>query len=618
MRRDTYNMNPVTRWFRCVLCSVAMVCAVTAAGVAQTAQNEQMASYYFQNGEYDKAVELYEPLYNKTQNQYYYQMLYSSYLKLERYKEAVRLVEKRMKKNGRDLTLWVDLGDIYLMQNDNRKASKTFAEAIDRVGIDQKQTESLALAFESRGFLSLSLQTYLTSRTRTHNDFLYVMEIAALYCKQGDYEKMADEYFALLDKVPGMMGSVQIALQRALSESSDGRLADGLRRSLTAKVRQMPDSDVYLEMMIWFSMQQKDFKFALSQAKAVCARFPKKGEGQVYRVAQIARNNEDFDVAEDGYRYLINRGKESDLYMSARIGELDVRFARLNDLYVTDRKLINALEEDYKSTIDELGLTPLSVPLVRNYAHLLAYRDNKIQEASDLLYDIIEMPRLAPSVMNEVKIELGDLLLFAGEVWEASLLYGQVEKANKNDVIGSVAKLKNAKLSYYNNDFQWAKSQLDVLRASTSKLVANDAMRLSLIISDNMEMDSTFDMLELYAAADLLLYRNMLDSAWSKYTEIEIRTLSHPLLDEVAMQKAQICIKQGRYTEADSLMAWVADHYSADILADEALFMRAELNEKQLGKSDVARQCYERLILDYPGSLYIDRARKKYNLLNKL
>ena len=174
-----------------------------------------------------------------------------------------------------------------------------------------------------------------------------------------------------------------------------------------------------------------------------------------------------------------------------------------------------------------------------------------------------------------------------------------------------MAKFRNAKLSYYNGDFQWAKSQLDVLRASTSKLVANDAMQLSLLISDNMEEDSTYDMLQLYANADLMIYRGQLDSAWVLLDEITVRNLSHPLFDEVLMQKAKIRMKQARYTEADSLLQFIADHYSSDILADDALFLLAELNQQQLNNPDKARQCYERLILDYPESLYTDRARRR-------
>ena len=245
----------------------------------------------------------------------------------------------------------------------------------------------------------------------------------------------------------------------------------------------------------------------------------------------------------------------------------------------------------------------------------MAYHGGDVQEAVNTLDDVLELPRLKSQTRDAVKLELGDLLLFAGQVWDASLLYMQVEKANKNDVLGAMAKFKNAKLSYFNHDFEWAKSQLDVLRASTSKLVANDAMELSLLISDNMEDDSTYGTLEMFSDADLLLYRNMLDSAWTVFDAVNRSALSHPLFDEVLMRKAQIRIKQARYHEADSLLQRLVDFFPLDITADDALMLQAEINEEKLDNPKKAYECYEKILLDYPSSLFVDQARKRYNIL---
>lgn len=607
-----------------VIVAVAVLSAVCVPGHSLVASlsaqenTEQMASYYYQNREYDKAIELYEPLYQRTQNQFYYQMLYGCYVETQQYKEAERLVEKRMKRQQNDLTLYVDLGNLYAKRGDKKKSEKYYSSAVDRVGHDSRQVSDLAMSFENAGRSDYAIKTYLMAREKMNNQVIYVMELATLYGKSGAYDKMVDEYFNLLDKSPGSIGSIQIALQRALNETSGNALSEGLRQTLVSRIRQHPDNRSYLEMMIWFSLQQKDFDFALTQAKAVDARFPEQGGQQVMRVAQIAQNNEAYDIAEKAYSHIVAKGSDHPLYFACRVGLLSAKYSRINQAHATDNKLISTLKAEYEAALKELGKKPETVPLMRNYAHLLSFSATdtaSLQKASDLLYDIIEMPRVKPSEVSEVKLELGDLMLFAGEVWDASLLYSQVEKANKNDVIGALAKFKNAKLSYYNKDFQWAKSQLDVLRASTSKLIANDAMQLSLLISDNMEEDSTYDMLELYAAADLMLYRGMLDSAWTLLDDITHRTLSHPLFDEILMQKARIKMKQGQWQEADSLLKFVVDHYGEDILADDALFMRAELNEQELSRRDVARECYEKLLLDYPVSLYADRARKRYNAM---
>jgi tetratricopeptide (TPR) repeat protein len=471
------------------------------------------------------------------------------------------------------------------------------------------------MAFVSVGRLDYAAQTYLKAREKTRNRQLYFNELVGLYQQMGNYAAMTNEYFDLLDNYPSMMNSIQISMQRALQEAPDERLADGVRQALVSRVQEHPENKTYLEMMIWFALQQKDFRFALEQAEAIDARFPDLGGAQLLRVARIAQNNDDLAVAADAYHHLVAKGKDNPYYFDARVGELEVEFAQINHNYTVDSKSLATLQAKYLAAFGELGKNERTIPLMRNYAALMAYHGGDAQAAVDILDDALEIPRLKPQIKDEIKLELGDLLLFAGQTWDASLLYMQVEKANKDDVLGAMGKYRNARLSYYNHDFEWAKSQLDVLRASTSKLIANDAMELSLLISDNMEDDSTYSMLELFADADLLFYRNMLDSALSGFDAVSSHTMSHPLLDEVLMRKAQIKMKQGRYQEADSLLQRLVNFYPYDITADDALMLMAELNEERLDNRDKALQCYEKILIDYPTSLYADRARKRYNNL---
>ena len=578
---------------------------------------EQLAQYYFNNGEFKQAIEVAEPLYKKTSNKYYYQMLYRSYVGLENYKEAERLVDSRMRKNPNELYLHVDLGKLYAARNDNKKKQKSYDEALGKLKYDQRQITELVDAFVSANEYEYAAKCYLKVREITKNQFLYLNELNSIYATMGNYEAMTQEYMNLLDYSPGSINSVQISLQRNLSQASGTELADGLRRALVSRIQKDPSNQTYLQMMIWFSLQEKDFEFAMTQAKAVDARFPEEGGALVKKVADIAKNNEAYGFAEDGYNYLMKKGKEHPLYYESEVGLLEVKFLRLDRNYALSPKEYKSLKLDYEKVIGELGKNTQTLRLMRNYAQLTAYYGNEVQTAADMLYDALEIPKLPTQDEGEVKLELGDLLLFAGEVWDASLLYMQVEKANKNDIIGSQAKLRNARLSYFTHEFEWAKTQLDVLRGATSKLVANDAMELSLLISDNMEDDSTYTTLEQYAAADLLMYRNMLDSAWDAFDAIEHHTLSHPILDDVLMQKAKIRMKQGLYSEADELLEKLVDFYGDGLLADDALMMSAQLNEKQLDNKSRSKEQYEKILLDHPTSLYTEQARKRYNELKK-
>ena len=585
------------------------------APVAAQQSQEQMAAYYFDNGEFEQAAQLYESLYKNYANKYYYQRLYSSYLKLGEFKDALRLAEKRLKNNPKELALYVDEGNVHLLQENEKKALKCFDQAIEAITSNIAPVPDLAMAFINVGRYDYAVKTYLTAREKTRSQQLYFSELVGVYQAMGDYTAMTHEYFNLLDKQPGMIASVQLNMQKSMLEAPDDRLADGIRQALLERDSEPPNNHTYLEMMIWFAIQQKDFRFSLQQAEAVDARFPDKGGEQVLRVASIAFDNEDYDVAADAYRYLQGKGQDSPYYFESRVGELKVDFARINHHYAIPADSLALLKQKYESAIAELGKNERTIQLMRNYAQLMAYYANEAQAAVSILDDVLEVPRLKNNIRGEVKLELADILLFAGSVWDASLLYMQVEKENKNDILGARAKFKNARLSYFNHDFEWANSQLKVLRASTSKLIANDAMELSLLISDNMEDDSTYTMLSLFADADLLLYRNQLDSAWEGFDQVTRQMLSHPLFDEVLMRKAQIRMKQARYAEADSLLQRLVDFYPTDITADDALFFMAELNEDHLANPAKALECYEKILVDYPTSLYVDRARKRYNAL---
>ena len=454
----------------CLLASfIGAPCAV-----AQESQ-EQTAAYYYDHGEYAQAAQLYESLYKRSSQKYYYQRLLSTYMELGEYKDALKLVERRQKNNPKDLYLYVDEGCVYLKQKQDKKAQKCFDKAIEKITSNLQPVADLAMAFINAGQHAYAARTYLTAREKTRNRTLYFNELVGVYQAMGDYGAMTGEYFDLLDYQPGMMNSVQVSMQRALQEAPDGKLAAGVKRELVNRVREHPDNKTYLEMMIWFALQQKDFAFALEQAEAVDARFPEKGGQQVLRVAKIAQSNGALEVASDGFRHVQTLGKDSPHYFEARVGELEVEFTRINHNYRIDEKQLAALRQKYTTAFEELGKNENTITLMRNYATIMGYHGGDVQAAADILDDILEMPRLRKQIRDEVKLELGDLLLFAGEVWDASLLYMQVEKDNKNDVIGAMAKYKNAKLSYYNHDFKWANSQLKVLRASTSKLIDEQA-----------------------------------------------------------------------------------------------------------------------------------------------
>ncbi len=598
------------------LTNILCLCVAMSVFTTLSAQNNaQLANHYFGNQEFDKAAEIYAKLYSSEPNDFHYRRLLQCYTNQKLYSDAEKTIKKRMRQQPDDLSLFVDWGQLDEQRGKKKKADKHYRSALEKIGYNKSSAIRLAEAFDNIGQCSLAVETYRLAGQKVGNPNIYTIEMAQLYEKYSEYEKMTTLLFDFLDQYPYALSQVQLLLQPLITQNSNTEFERGLKNTLARHIANAPQNQTYQDLMIWFSLQKKDFVFALQQAKAIDQRFAQDQGEQVYRVAQIASANNDYVTAIEGYSYLMKKGDKSDYYFDSYTGLLGAKYLQATTATIPDPRAINALVADYEKALGTLGTNPETVPLQRNYAQLLAMHKNNTGKATDMLYHILDMPSVPAQQKAETKLQLGDLLLFSGQVWEASLLYMQVEKDFKNDIIGSQAKFKNAQLSYYNADFQWAKSQLDVLRASTSKPIANDAMQLSLLISDNIDDDSTFAMLTYFAKGDMMMYQKKYAEACQYYDSVTVRNLQHPLLDEILMRKAQIALQQGQYTHAESLLTELVQKYPYDILADDAFFMLATLCEGSLANPAKALEYYQKIILDYPASLYVTESRKKYNTL---
>ncbi len=580
----------------------------------QVNTEERLAAQYYRNKEYDKAAEIYEKLYNQQPTQYYYTYYYFCLIQLREYQKAVKLVKKQLRKYPEILRYHVDLGYVYIQADDAERANKQFDEALKKLTPNIAQIKDLANAFYAKGQIGYAIETYMKGRKLIKNEYGFHFELANMHKLSGNYTEMIDEYIAELTENPASLQKVQNKLQAAINDDAEGVVTDYLWRSLLQYNQKNPEDIATSEMLLWLSIQLKDFEYALTQAKSLDRRFNEEGE-RVLELAYLCVANKKYDEAIEAYTYVVNKGEAYPFYLEGLTGLLKTRYLKITDEFEYKDEDLISLEKDYVRTIDAFGKNRYSIPMMRDLAHLQAFYLDKLSEAIEILDYAINIPDAPARTIASCKIELADIYLFSGEVWEATLLYSQVDKAFKNDPIGHQAKYKNAKLTYYIGEFEWAKAQLDVLKAATSKLIANDAMDLSLLISDNMDPDSSMNGLNLYAKVELLSYQNKDELALQTLDSIYLIGLYHPLFDDVLFKKAEIMIKLGRYEAADSLLQRLVEYFPFEILADDALFLRAEIQEVQFENTELAMELYQYILMNYPGSLYAVEARKRFRKL---
>lgn len=580
---------------------------------AQTGTDEQLALQFYQNKEFDKALDYYEKLYNKKSPQLYYKPYLSCLLETKDFKKAEKIVKKQIRQYPDALNYIVDLGSVYEKSDEPAKAKSTWESAVKSIKYDD-QVFIVANSLITIQQYDLAIAAYLKGRKISQNNYPYSFELADVYNTKGDKLSMINEYLDVLETQDSYIQSVQNALQTSFGSETDQKQNDLLKTELLKRISKNPDRTILSELLIWMQIQQKDWEGAFIQAKALDKR--KKEEGnRVMGLAQLFAQNEAYDVAIKAYNYVISKGPDVYYYTNARIELLNVYYQKVVTKGNYTQLDLTELEKNFNTTIEELGKSSGTVPLLKNLAHLQAFYLNKTDEAIVLLEEAIAMPQLSPQTQAECKLELADVLLMTGDIWEASLRYSQVEKAFKYDAIGQEAKFRVARISYYTGDFGWAQAQLDVLKGATSKLISNDAMNLSLLISDALAIDSNKAPLELYALADLFAFRNKDDKAIMLLDSLNKTFPNHALADEIIYKKAQIALKHAQYNEAAAFYEELLKNYGDDILGDDALFKLADLNENQFKNIEKAKELYQQLLEKYPDSLYVVEARKRFRKL---
>jgi tetratricopeptide (TPR) repeat protein len=585
----------------------------TVRGLAQGTDLD-LAEYYFNEGQFEQAKLYYEKIYKTNKTQRVYSNYLSTLIALGEFEEAEKMAKKNIKENSKDGIAYVRLGDLYKRFDKKTDAAEQFELAIKKMEPTRSNIVRLAAEFSQINEYEYALKTYQKGKNEGKDGYNYAYEIANMQGNLGDLDGMTESFLDLIASEPNYIQTVQNSLNRTLNLAENEDNMDMLRVKLLKRTQKNPETIVFTEMLTWLFLQKKDFSSALVQTIALDKRLSESG-GRIMNLAQLATNNKDYETAIKAYQYIVEKGPANDYYIVAKIEKLQVMKAQLEQSPSSDKLAYAQLETEYQQAISEVGMRAESAIMLKELAHIKAFHLGKSEEAIALLKETIALPGLYARTLAVCKLELADVYLFQGEIWDSSLLYSQVELDFKEDVLGHEAKFRNAKISYYTGDFEWAQGQLDVLKASTSKLISNDAIDLSVLITDNFNMDTTTVPMEMYARADLLAYQSQYARATRTLDSIITEYPNHTLLDEIKMLKAKMFAQQGMYEQAKNMYQDVIDFHFTDITADDALFKLADLEQFIFHDAQKAMGLYEKLITEYPGSLYVVEARKRYREL---
>lgn len=593
------------RWTLTIIVSIIFSLSVEA-------QDFKLAQQYYQSGEYEKASVIYKRLYEANpQNDYFFNQFIECLLSLEAYDECEKTISRKIKKNPDQIQLYVSYGNLYERQYKLDLAEEQYLKAIKKLYADRTAITRLANAFTSLTKYDLAIETYERGGKLLKNNSIFAYNLGDMYRRKGDMTKMIDNYLNSLVGAPNRLNTIKTILQRTLAKEDYLEL----QTQLYTRIQKDKNSIIYPDLLTWVFIQQKDYRNALRQVKAIDRMLNENGN-RIYRLADIASNDKAYEAAISAYEYIVTeKGRTSTFYLPAKRQSLWCKKQRIIDGYSYTSEDLRSIEADYEVFLDEFGYNSATAAIILQLAEFEALYINDLDKAISLLKQVINFAGTEKYVLANSKLNLADYYLMQGERWESTLLYSQVDKEFNEDLLGHEARFRNARLSYFNGDFEWAQAQFDILKASTSKMIANDALDLSIFITDNMGLDTTAVPLMKYATAELLVFQNKFEEAFAQLDEIITEFPEHSLEDDIIYLKAQIFKKKKDYSKVVELYNRIIDDYSEEIKADNALFELAQLYEGVLDQPEKAMELYEKLFIEFSGSTFAVLARKQFRIL---
>jgi len=571
------------------------------------AQSSQLAYNYFQKGEYEKAAVFYKQLYTKNDvRRDYFKQLLSCYQLIENFEASSKLLTTHLKKFPDQPYLLIEVGYNLQLQNKKEEAQSYYEKTLKTIDTNPFQGGTIGRSFQENHLLDYALLAYKKAM-ELNPDLNFDIDIANIYAEKADVENMFDTYLNVIEKNEVYYETVQRYTGRFISDDSEDENNKLFKKLVLKRLQQNPN-DSWNKLLSWLYMQQKDYDKALIQELAIYKR-NKDNLDRIFELGEVAFNNKEYETSKSSFTYILDNTQNSSLILDAHIYLLEAIIET-----ATTQKEHKNIEEKFQYLFATYGNGSSTLNLKISYADFLTFTKDNPDKAITILKDVLTEAG-SDYQYGSIKLKLGDILVYTNKFNEALINYSQVQTKLKNSTLAQTARFKVAQTSYFKGDFKWALTQLKVLKKSTSQLIANDALDLYLLISDNIVGDTIHDALKTYAKADVLAFQNKNKAAIDTLTMALQKFKGRSIEDEALYKQAELYIKIHLYKLAENNYLKLIALQKDGILADDAYYHLAGLYKDNLGKIEKAKEMYEKIIFEFPSSIYLVDARKQFRKL---
>ena len=590
-------------------------------GQVRNDQKYALAQSYEQAGDFDSATKLYEELYlSDPSNSQLINALYRVYIEKKNYAAAVNVLEERIKQVPDDISAYGMLGSAYYLMGNEQKAFETWDKPFQLEKVNPLYYRIIGEYEIERRAFEKAIELYEKGKEASDDKILYAYDLLQLYSITMQFEKMAQECCFIISTDPSQLQTVQ---QRILENINRPGALDATLKT----IEDCTDKNIigFSYLLARLYIEKKSFDKAYETYLYIDEKQLSKGR-DLYQFGQQMFAEKEYKLASEVFEKIADSYPDSPIISQAKLG-----YARSLEAF---------LLEDYKKTLplwkpyfplkkfqsedtekvlnafsDVTNLYRHSEPAYESIlrtANIKFYLLKDYEDARRLLNIIINEAPLSKN-SGEAYLELGNIALIEGDLDESEKDYSAVldlKNAGTDEKNEAVYKL--AKVNLYQGKFDEARKRISNVLNDLKDNSANDALELSLLLNPDMSDSSN---LMIFAQAEFLVEQKKFDEAANDYKKLAENQQAFVLKAISGIRYSEMMIAVDNYPEAVSVLEGISSEGEKNIYADKALYLLGKIHQFGIKNYGKAQEFYQKLLADYPKSIYNDDARAQLLLI---
>ncbi len=528
-------------------------------------------------------------------------LLKRTYLATKSYDQLEEMIRSDLAKNPRDWRPYCELADLQLKTQNEEEARTNLNKAIDLAPNEKISYLEVALVYLRNALTSDAIDTYKLARLSLNDPRIFSLELAGLYEALTDYKQAIDEYFLYMADDSAKFPLIEDRVNRLIQTEEN---LDGIELALQERIKSNPGDRYSQKLYGDLLFRRENLELAFDTYKTVDSLFGAKGKF-ILTFAQKCHAKRFFSQAINVCQFLLSDSPSSELVINARlfIASSYEGLERHQDAIST-----------YQETVDEYqNQAPLrfASEVAESHYQIGEIKLFHLKKPDDafLSYQRVISNYPGSDRFADALVRLGDCLMMKGNLDSAAVLFENAMNNSQAQSKEEELKFKLTEIEFYRGNFEEALQRYSQQVSDFPKgFSVNNSLERIVVISENQSLDRY--LLSVFAQAVLEELQGRFDSAVLKLEKI-IAAKSATLSDKAQFEKAKIHRKKKEFSSALNSLRELIEKYPDSFYCAKAEKLVGDIYSYNLEDKPRAIQAYEKVLRDYPRSLFVDEVRQK-------